>query len=190
MRICFGCIPSCLTLRARILVAIASGSLPYGAVAVFPGLLALFACILTYSFGFGCSMISSEWGKDYQGNPITTEIGPWTAQLTQLDGVVVDDAANSPTIYYSNVCYLYNSFELGPQILDQFDAKAKTAQAFSMMAIVLAIPLMILALLPCCCAFQGNKIFRFAAFACVFTMFASFMTLVRAVRRQAEFACR
>lgn len=154
------------------------GSLPYGPIAFFPGLLALFACILTYSFGFGCTMISGTWGEDNQGRPFTTEIGPWTAQLDQLDGVAVDDATNTPTVYYSSVCYLYNSFELGPTILAGFDATAKTAQAFSMMAIVLAIPLMILALLPCCCAFQGNKIFRFAAFACVFTMFASFMTLV------------
>lgn len=156
---------------------------------MFPGLVALFACILTYSFGFGCSMISVTWGTDQQGNPVTTEIGPWTAELTQVDGVAVDDVTTTPTIYYSNVCYLYNSFEAGPAILGQFDAAAKTAQAFSMMAIVLAIPLAVVACLPCCMVLpQAKKIYKITAFVCLFTMFSSFMTLVRARVRRRQIA--
>jgi hypothetical protein len=83
-------------------------------------------------------------------------------------------------VSYSSACYLYNDFAGGPSIKAEFDAPAKTAQAFSMMAIVLAIPLAVVACLPCCMVLpQAKKIYKITAFVCLFAMFSSFMTLVR-----------
>jgi hypothetical protein len=83
-------------------------------------------------------------------------------------------------VSYSSACYLYNDFAGGPSIKAEFDAPAKTAQAFSMMAIVLAIPLAVVACVPCCMVLpQAKKIYKITAFVCLFTMFSSFMTLVR-----------
>jgi uncharacterized membrane protein YiaA len=66
---------------------------------------------------------------------------------------------------------------LGINLSDAFDAKAKTAQAFSMIAMVLGVVLLIVASLPCCCAF-GKRGFMFVGFVCAFTAFSSLMTLI------------
>ena len=151
------------------------GSLPYGPIVILPATLAFLAATLTFGFGFGCGMISFNWGAQI------TYVGPWTAELVQSDGVDFNNATDTATWYYSTACYLYNDFALGATIKEEFDAPAKTAQAFSMMAIVLAIPLAVVACLPCCMVLpQARKIYKITAFVCLFTMFSSFMTLVRA----------
>jgi hypothetical protein len=151
--------------------------LPYGPIVILPATLAFLAATLTFGFGFGCGMISFNWGAQ------VSYFGPWTAELVEFEGTDFDNATGTATVYYSTSCYLYDNFApLGPSIKSNFDAPAKTAQAFSMMAIVLAIPLAVVAMLPCCMVLpQARKIYKITAFVCLFTMFSSFMTLVRAL---------
>lgn len=153
---------------------LAIGSLPYGPIVILPATLAFLAATLTYAFGLGCGMISFNWGTSI------TYFGPWTAELVELEGADFDNTTDTATVYYSTACYTYNNFAAGPTIKGEFDAPAKTAQAFSMIALVLAIPLAVVACLPCCMVLsQARKIYKITAFVCIFAMFSSFMTLVR-----------
>lgn len=147
---------------------------------VFPALLAAFAWILTYTFGFGCHIINSTVSSTR-----TVGFGPWTIQNIEIYGYDDD------TFYTTSICTPYNSGGAGGTIRDMMDSKAKTSQAFSMIAIVLSFPLFVIIMLPCCCTFKGRGLFKFTGLVCIFTSFASLMTLVRPPNREfAAFAVR
>jgi hypothetical protein len=158
-------------------------SLPYGEMTIITGTLVLLATVLTMAYGFGCGWISHAWGP--VGN-VTTYLGPWTAQAIDLEGATYDDSTKTATIYYSGYCYLYSSLDWGSTFEDNLDSYFKTARAFSMMAIVLAILLFFFSMLACCVEFPaGTRFFRFGAFTCIFTMFCTYMTLVRVTQIEA-----
>jgi hypothetical protein len=130
---------------------------------------------MTMLFGFGCGFVSYQWNEQS-----ISYFGPWTAEVIDLEGGNIDDATGTATVYYSKYCYLYKYLEIGPSILASADAPFKTSRAFSMMAIVLALLLFIFAMTACCVDYPaGTPLFKFAAFASVFTMFCSYMTFVR-----------
>jgi hypothetical protein len=127
----------------------------------------------------------------------TLGFGPWTVQIWNADGVYVNPGAinssiifqddifsqldddNTISILRSTICVSYANWYNGidlRSVLD-FDAQAKTAQAFSMMAMILALSLLVAASLPCCCAI-GKRGFVFLGFTSIFTAFASLMTLI------------
>lgn len=148
---------------------------------------------MTLIFGIGCHMIDTRLSPAHN---TTLGFGPWTVQLwdkyyypvgsldDQYYGDLQDDIfeqVDDKTVEFvrQTVCVSYSNWYRGIDLREElnFDAKAKTAQAFSMMAIVLSLLLLVVASLPCCCAI-GQRNFVFLAFTCVFTSFASLMTLI------------
>lgn len=172
-------------------------SCPYGPVAMIPGALAFAAWVLTYTFGFSCHMIDTRLSPNHTA---TLGFGPWSVQYSDAEGVYtttggtgIDDGYpislnddrwdnnnnnGASTFVDSIICVTYNNWYAGIDWADAFDAKARTAQAFSMIAIVLSLPLVIVASLPCCCPI-GKHLFLVLGIFSVFTAFSSLMTLVR-----------
>lgn len=141
---------------------------------VVPALLAGIAWIMTYESGFGCHIIDSSVNNDDSITAGTIGFGPWTVQNVEFYGIT-DDA-----IVFTSTCVTYNNWKFGESVKSLMDSKAKTSQAFSMIAIVLSFPLFVIILLPCCCTFQNKRLFKFTGMVCVFTSFSLLMTLVRA----------
>jgi hypothetical protein len=164
-------------------------------VILIPAILAWLGALLTLTTGLGCHMIDSRLSSNHNA---TLGFGPWTVQIWNADGIYVntgalDDAVNftddifldaddqAIEIVRQTICVSYSNWYLGIDLRNElgFDGKVKTAQSFSMMAMILALLLLIGASLPCCCAI-GQRAFVYFGFASVFTAFASLMTLIMA----------
>jgi hypothetical protein len=119
-------------------------------------------------------MIDVNIGGDLtsDGTDATVGFGPWSVER-------METTISGNTITISSICELFRYMD-NDIVSSQFDSRAKTSQAFSMMAIVLSLPLFIAVLLPCCCDFgRGNNgAFLLLGALCVFTAFASWMSLV------------
>jgi hypothetical protein len=151
-----------------------ASSFPYGGVVAVPAAFAWAAAIATFWLFVGCRLIESRWIEDRSGNILTVGMGPWLVQKWDVNELYSDGNVVYST---STGCIGYTMWYGDIDLSDNFDATAKTAQAFSMMALVLGIILVVLVSLPCCCALR-RKGFVFVGFACALNAFNSLMTLV------------
>lgn len=146
---------------------------PYGGIPILPILVSFVLLVMTWVSAFACNLFEAD--RFTAG--VTVGYGAWLVQ-----GVTANTGGGIPT-QFETLCFPYSSvgfFNANLNFL--IDSNMQVARAFSMIAVVLSVPVFIMILMTGCCTTSNHtSYFRLTGGLAGFTGVCQLLTLVRVV---------